>query len=157
MWRFQREASALLSVPSLPACTPICKYKVCCLLRALLGSDTTKMSPLTAACKDCCCWLIYNCLRLACLAKERRKGSSLVRSAMTSQPSGSMLTVLCSHPVYHPAVQDTAFFWRGPLTTKVRGAKGKVSIQGTCQDVLGIFWGFSLNYEESACISTGAS
>lgn len=47
-------------------------------------------------------------------------------------------------------IQDTAFGWRGPLTTKVRGAKGKVSIQGTCQDVLGMFWGFYLNYKESA-------
>lgn len=35
----------------------------------------------------------------------------------------------------------------GPNYT--RGAKGEVSLQGTWQDVLGIFLGFSLNYKES--------
>lgn len=40
------------------------------------------------------------------------------------------------------------FFWRGPLTTKEE--LREKCIQGTCEDVLGIFWGLSLNYEESA-------
>lgn len=61
-----------------------------------LVSDMTKVLPLMAAFKDCCCWLIYNCFKFACLAKERKKCSPHVSLPMTSQPSGSVLTMPCS-------------------------------------------------------------
>lgn len=67
---------------------------------------------------------------------------------MTSQISFCVLAILYSHCIVILKVGEITFsprypsnffsFLRGLTTTKVRRAKGKVSLQGICQDIL--FW-----------------